>query len=305
MLARQHGVIARHQALICGVNNDMIQRRTRGGRWQRLLPGVYLSVTGTPTHDQRDTAALLYSGPASMLTGNAALRRHGMRAPRSDTIDVLVPASRRRQSTGFVTVHLTFRMPGQICYRGPVDYVLAARAVADAARDLDNLPDVRAIVAAAVQSRRCTVAQLTEELRDGPVRGSALLRTALAEVADGIRSASEADLRVLLRRGGLPTPLLNARLYCGNDLLAVPDAWWPDAAVAAEADSKEWHLTPEDWERTMRRHARMTALGILVLHFTPRQIKTEPDDVVATIRIALASRCGQPVPLIRTLPPID
>jgi len=43
----------------------------------------------------------------------------------------------------------------------------------------------------------------------------------------------------------------------------------------------------------MRRHDRLTALGILVLHFTPRQIRYEPEHVLAMIRTALASRQGQ------------
>jgi len=32
--------------------------------------------------------------------------------------------------------------------------------------------------------------------------------------------------------------------------LAMPDAWWPAAGVAVEVDSREWHLSPADWERT-------------------------------------------------------
>jgi very-short-patch-repair endonuclease len=84
----------------------------------------------------------------------------------------------------------------------------------------------------------------------------------------------------------VPMPMFNARLYAGQVLIAVADAWWPEAAVVAEVDSREWHLSPADWERTLRRHARLTAHGILVLHFTPRQIRTEPAQVVAAIRAA-------------------
>jgi very-short-patch-repair endonuclease len=50
----------------------------------------------------------------------------------------------------------------------------------------------------------------------------------------------------------------------------------------------------------MRRHADLTALGILVLHFRPRQIRTEPETVVAAIRTALQS--GSPVPDVTTRP---
>ncbi len=281
---------------------DVIYRRLKaGGQWQRVLPGVYLTVTGTPTPDQLDTAALLYAGPGGTLTGAAALRRHGMRI-QSQSVDVLMPASRRRQNSGYVVVHRTVRLPTLVCYVGPVQYVLAARAVADAACSMHDLGDVRAVVAAAVQSRRCTVEQLEAELKNGPVRGSALFRAALSEVARGARSGPEAELLDLIRRGRLPMPLLNARLFAGEEFLASPDAWWPDVAVAVEVDSKEWHLSPESWEHTMRRHGRMTAHGILVLHFTPRQIREEPEDVLATIRDALGSRRGQAVPSIRAIP---
>jgi hypothetical protein len=161
---------------------------------------------------------------------------------------------------------------------------------------------VRAVVAAAVQTRRCTIEQLEEELRSGPVHGSAFFRSALAEVAIGTRSAPEADLLDLIKRGRLPLPMLNPSLYVGEEFLAKPDAWWPALAVAVEVDSKEWHLSPEAWEQTVRRHDRMAAAGILVLHFTPRQIRREPDEVLATIRNALVNRRGVNFPAIRAVP---
>ena len=204
-------------------------------------------------------------------------------------------------STGFVAVRRTTRLPEQVCYVGPVQFALPARAVADSVRWLNDLAAVRALVAGVVQTKMCTIDQLAAELRTGSVQGSALFRAALGEVADGVRSASEAELKDLLKRGRLPAPLFNARLYCHDELIAVADAWWPDAGVVVEVDSKEWHLSPGDWEKTMSRHARMTALGILVLHFTPRQIRYEPDQVLAIIRQALASRNGLPGPAIRAV----
>ena len=39
------------------------------------------------------------------------------------------------------------------------------------------------------------------------------------------------------------------------------------AGVAAEVDSREWHLSPEHWDRTRRRHTLMAAAGIHPLHF--------------------------------------
>jgi hypothetical protein len=96
----------------------------------------------------------------------------------------------------------------------------------------------------------------------------ALFRRVLAEVAAGIRSAPEAELRELIASSSLPPPLYNPDLYLNGKFLARPDAWWPQAAVAVEVDSKEWHLLPSDWQRTLRRHRRMTAAGIYVVHLT-------------------------------------
>src|SRR5258706_3138788 len=102
------------------------------------------------------------------------------------------PANRRQQSTAFVVIRLTRRLPPYVCCAGPVQYALPARAVADAARGLHDIGDARAVVAAAVQGRKCTIEQLEAELKCGPVHGSALFRAALAEVAQGARSGPEA-----------------------------------------------------------------------------------------------------------------
>jgi hypothetical protein len=303
LLRKQSTVIARRQTLMCGMTDEALRYRIRpGGAWQRLLPGIYMAGSGSPNPDQRAMAALLYAGASSVITAGAALRRHGIRAPHAAAVDVLVPAGRRPQSTGFVRVHRSIRMPDQFCVSGLIRFTMAARAVADAARGMTQLRDVRAMVADSVQRRRCSVAELAAELRQGPVAGSALLRQVLGEVAGGIRSTAEADLRDLITRGRLPMPLFNARLYAGNVLIAVPDAWWPDAGVAVEVDSREWHLSPEDWERTLRRHARMTAQGILVLHFTPKQIRTEPAAVIAAVRAALDAGRATGQLQVRVLP---
>ena len=85
LLRKQHGVIAREQALSCGVSGPTLNYRGRaGGAWPAILPGVYLTHTGSPSCDQREMAALLYAGPRSVLTATAALRRFGLAGPRTE-----------------------------------------------------------------------------------------------------------------------------------------------------------------------------------------------------------------------------
>jgi hypothetical protein len=288
-LRSQHNVIARRQTIACGMTGDALAHRLRpGGPWQRLLPRTYLALTGSPTLDQKEMAALLYAGQGSVLTGVAALRHAGLLNSAPSVLDVLVPAKRQIRSIAFVAVRRTTRMPGQVIVVGRRQYAMKPRAVADAARQMSELGQVRELVAAVVQDGRCPIEMLVHELGRGPVKGSALLRQVLAEVAEGIRSVAEGDFLDLIKRSRLPAPLLNARLYSADGVfIARPDAWWPQAGVAAEVDSREWHLKPADWERTMDRHARMSSHGIIVLHFTPRQIRTSPAQVRTTIADAL------------------
>ena len=247
LAVRQQGVITRAQALECGMTERVVDYRIRGGGpWLTLLPGVYLTHAGRPAYEQREMAALLYAGPRSVLTGAAALRRHGLSAGRpgadardqSAPVDVLVPHGSRRADVAFARLHRTSRLPAPFCVAGEIRFALPPRAVADAVRPMTDLADVRAVVAEAVQGGRCLIEHLAGELDAGPVPGSGLFRRALAEVAEGIRSAVEGDLRDLIRWARLPTPLYNPRLLVKGEFLAMPDCWWPESGVAGEADSR-------------------------------------------------------------------
>jgi very-short-patch-repair endonuclease len=305
MLRDQHGIISRDQAVACAMTDKAIRHRTRpDGPWHVVLPGVYRNSHGALTAPQRAVAAYLYARKPIAVTGQAALAWHGIQAAaRGELVDVLVPLSQRRSDAGFARLHRT-SVPPRVLHRdGAVLYAAAERAVADAARQLTDLAEVRQIVAAGVQLGKVQVWQLKSELDSGPTRGSARLRAALAEVADGVRSTAEADLHTIITRAHLPAPMYNASLYVGDDFLAMVDAWWPDAAVVAEVDSKAWHLSPADWERTLVRHDRMTAWGILVLHFPPSRLRQAPREVAKQIRSALAASSG-PLPQIVALPTV-
>jgi len=302
---RQQGdLITRSQALAAGISNAALRHKLRdGGRWKVVLPGIYLAHTGTLTAAQREVAAVLYGGPDCMITGPAALSRQGVRIPFSEIVDLLIPHDTRRQSIGFIRMHRTRRMPDPPVLIGGLRWAPPARAIADAARILTEPRTVLAVVADAVQRRTCTVPQLADELRAGSGRGSAaMLRGALEQVADGIRSAAEADLRKLVELSGLPAPMYNARLFVGSQFLAMPDAWWPDAGVAAQVDSREYHLSPQVWDNDLARHAAMSAHGIIVVHLTPRRIRYESAAVAAQLRSTYEKGCERPPLAIRAVP---
>lgn len=132
---RQGDLITRRQVLSTGLSADALRHRLRdGGRWKVVVPGVYLMHSGGLTGGQREIAAVLYAGRGCVVTGLAALQRHGVRVPMSEVVDVLIPEATKRQSAGFVRTHRTTRMPDQPFLANGIRWAPAARAVADATR---------------------------------------------------------------------------------------------------------------------------------------------------------------------------
>ena len=248
-----------------------------------MLPGVYLTMTGTPTQEQREIAALLYAGSGSVITGAVAVRRHHLTCAGLNLIDVLIPADEQRASTGFVRIQRTTRMPDKVHKTGAIRFAPPHRAVADAARKMTSFGDVQAVVCASLQRKRCALPLLIEELNEGPSAESRSLRRALAEVSDGVRSTAEADLKKLIDHSDLEKPLYNARLYTPDgDFIAKPDAWWQRAGVAGEVDSREYHMEAADYRATQMRHNRMESYGINVQHWLPSVIAIESRTVLPT-----------------------
>jgi hypothetical protein len=295
ILVSQHQVITRSQALGCGIPQSTVSAWCKsGGKWQKMLPGVYLAVTGTPTLEQRLMAAVLYAGPRSVITGSAAVKARRLRTPATDMVDVLIPASVKRQSLGYVRIHRTRRMP--VPHRaGAIRFAPAARAVADASHWLSNLGDVRALIAEAVQKQVCSIAEIGIELSEGANRDSAHLRKALTAVRSGIRSEAEADFRDRVLRSDLMAPQYNVFLRArdGTDI-GEADAWWAEAGVSAEIDSQEYHFYRDGWLKTDAKHGRMLKYGIRPHHFAPSRVKNDWPAIYEELKASIADGRRRP-----------
>lgn len=281
-----------------GVTQRMIWARLRDhGPWRRLLPGVIMLRSGTPTRQQSIDAALRYAGEDAVITGLAAARLHGLeKLPATDQVHVLVPDDRQRKSCEFVLIERTTRMPKRVAKHGFPTAELT-RAVLDATRLMRDRGSVEALLAEAVQRGRTTPRKLRTELEAGSDRGSRLPRSCLAAIEDGARSSAESRALRLARRAGLPPMLWNVRLRSPSGrLLASPDGWIDEVALAWEIDSLEYHLSPADYRRTLQRHNDMTAHGIVVVHTVPSQLTAQPDVVIKHLRDAYDQARKRPRP---------
>jgi hypothetical protein len=293
LLEEQCGIVRRDQVVGIALTDGALQWLLSNRQWQMVLPSTYACFTGRLSTDQRQMAAQLYCGPQAQLTGPGALREHDLKyVPDDDRVHMLVPQTRRLSSTEFVVVHRTGRLSGDLVTGSGVRIAPVARAVADTALMCTDLRTVRAFVTEAVQRRLADVPALVRELKEGPRKGSALLRRAVEEVADGVRSAPEAHLREIAEATSvLPEIHWNPALVApSGERLPTPDGWIDEVGIAVEVDSREHHATPDGWARTLHRHNLLASHGALVLHFTPHEIYTAPEAVRRTMVDAFLER---------------
>jgi hypothetical protein len=288
-----------------GVPERTVYARCRdGGAWRRLLPGIILLSNGSPTREQMLTAALMHGGTTAMITGLEACRRHGVRrgpAP-TDTVHLLVAHARQANSTGFVVVERTHRLPVPTRVDGfPMAPV--ARACTDAARRLHARGDVTELLADAVQRGLCSVQELVAELDGGTRKGTATPRSVLAEVSAGVRSAAEDRAKRLWPSTGLPTPWWNATVFnAKGEQVGIADCWLDDVAMVWEIESTEWHLDPASHDRSIAKAARFAAHGALYLPTKPSMLRLDRPGTIRMLKAAYEQASARPRPPLHAVP---
>jgi very-short-patch-repair endonuclease len=291
LLREQEGVVSRGQALDHGWHRAAVGHRL-GRSWQRLLPAVYLTTTGVPTWEQKAWAGVLLAGESAALTSWSGLAMWDL-GDRVDDVHVALPHARQLSGGAFLAgggrlvVHRTTR---SLESRGSLPTLPVERCVVDACLGLRLLDDVRAVVSRSVQRGRTTVDKLLVALDEAPQRGSALLRRALDEVAEGARSAHEATLARALRRASLPPYRLNADVHDEHGVwLARGDVVIEEVRLLVEVDGARWHLSAERWVADVERHTRLEAAGWTVLRYPASRVLRDAVGVVAEVE-AVAAR---------------
>jgi hypothetical protein len=274
-----------------GYSDGQVRIELRRSRWHQLVRGVYLTRVDRPVRSDWIAAGFAIAGNGAALSGWDAVRTYSIGSDRAPVNEVLIlSAHGTHRTAGRVRVRPSHR-PVSACRRGLADggfgsapVVSAARAVADTALVYRRFDPVRALVTSAVQRRLCTPDELAAELAAGPQNGSAHLRRALEDVFSGVQSISEAELRDVIIRGGLPLPEFNIEIHTWDGQhVATADALWRGLRAALEVDSKKYHFYEEKWEGTMKRHNLLTRRRLAVTHYPPRQLLNEADRVTSEI----------------------
>lgn len=293
-LARgQHAVFTGRQAADRGVTRKMLRSRLAAGWLTRVDKDVF-HVAGTElTWEARLVAATLAGGPGTVASHRAAAALWGFEGFTKSTPEVTVPRGVRLRRAN-VRVHSStdLELAGRRVRSG-IEVTDPSRTVLDLARRLGDRRLLETIESAR-RLRLTSWSELLATLAKHARRGRPGIRRLRRVIAANIERDEVTDsnlellMLALLREHGLPDPVLHHRLI-GPDgrLIAEIDLAYPQLRLAIELDGSV-HQEREVFERDRPRQNGIVLQGWTILRFTWRDVMDHPDEVVASIRAAIA-----------------
>jgi hypothetical protein len=233
-------------------------------------------------------AAVLASGSASCLSHRSAARLWGLVPLGDEWVEVTSPPPSRARRRGIVC-HEGVVAEDERLEVDAIPVTSPFRTVLDLAAVLKLRELERAWHEAEVRGLRDRVSLPMLLERYPGRRGTRNLR-ALLESPEPIgftRNDFEEAFRSLVADHGIqPRPRMNAPLALRGRIFEI-DALWLEERVTVELDSRSVHGTRKRFESDRQRDRILAAEGYRTVHVTWRQLREEPDDVIADLRKAL------------------
>jgi very-short-patch-repair endonuclease len=256
--------------------------------------GVY--ATAPPGPDDRLPALFLRLPDGVLLSHHSAAQRLGFGVLPTGAIHVLVPTGTPRPQVRGVITHAAVLPVAETLTVAGVPCVPPARCAIDLARTTRRM-DALAVLDASVRAGACEPSALRAEvLRHDRLRGIRQARE-LARWVDGrAECVQESHLRLLLIDGRLPVP--ESQVWV-SDEFGVPryriDLAYREQRVGVEYDGRSH--TDRDRLRADRTQMNwLAANGWTIRYFTDHDLYRRPDEIVRSVRTALA----QPAPILES-----
>ncbi len=245
VMARQHSLATRRQALDAGLTSRQIDLRLNSGLWVPHVRGVYRPASVRPYFH------LCVMAPCLAVDGHAshgcAGKVYGLRGFDDEHVEITV-TSHRRQKFDDVTVHRDDKLDERDrTVRWHLPITTPARTLLDIAGARPRLAE-RALNDAFYKRLVRPEAVRSAMSRAGPGQRDAvsLLGDLLDRIAAPTESVLEDDFLDLIRRHGLPEPVRQWPIAAGAFRL---DFAWPDAMVTYETHGRRHHSSPADRRR--------------------------------------------------------
>jgi predicted transcriptional regulator of viral defense system len=280
---RQWGVVSRAQLTTLGLGRGAIERRLRAGRLRRVHRGVYAIGGAALPGEGRHLAAVLACGEGAVLSHVSAAVHWGLLTYEPAEPHVTAPES--RAGAPGIRLHRTRSLDARdtSTHRG-IPITTLARTLLDLAATAPR-NHLEHAIGQALRNQLYDQRAIDDVLhRHRSRRGTRALRRATADDPAFTRSELERRFRALCRRAGLPRPLSNVVVADADGHPHEVDFFFPAHRLVVETDGWRDHGTRVAFERDRAKDAALVAAGLLVLRFTKRQIRHDPDTVAERLR---------------------
>jgi len=270
------------QLLSLGASRDQIDDRIKRRHLHPIHRGVYL-VGPIPPQYAYEQAALLALGREAALSHATALYLWHLIPSLPTSIDVTIPPHKTAHRARLV-IHRAPLERKDIRRRHGLALTSPPRTILDVAATWDEL---ESLVAEAHYRHLASDQELRAQLERNPHKPGAPRLRAILQLPGGAqrtRSPAEREMVSLLRAAGLTGFEANARIH-GYEV----DVLFRDHDLVIEVDGYDAHSGRVAFERDRLKRATLTAHGLAVMAVTGRQIRDDPQGVLARILSALAA----------------
>jgi very-short-patch-repair endonuclease len=258
-------------------------------RFHKIFYDCYVSSAVPLSTRLRAMAALGISPPGSFVSHATAARIWGGIVSETSDVHVTVPPTAVRSSRQGVKAHAGVIGAAVTRFRN-----LAISTPEQTFLDLATCLDLVALVVVGdslIRAGRTTAAALHDAALAWRGRGAKLARRAARYVRDGVDSAMETRLRMLIVLAGLPTPQVNF-------ILRHPDgSWWmrfdlcyPSLKLIIEYDGRQHAEDDDQWLHDLKRREALDRMGWRIIVVTSRDYYDTPEEVLRRVRDALIDR---------------
>ncbi|OBK85712.1 type IV toxin-antitoxin system AbiEi family antitoxin domain-containing protein [Mycolicibacter sinensis] len=280
-----NGGVATTGQLLDVISRKALACHVRAGRVVRLRRGVYAAAQ--PDVFGRLAALDLATGTRIVACLGTAAALYGFDTDADPRLHVLDPGIRLRP-TPDVMVHQRLGAPLRTV-GGRLATAPAWTAI-EVARTLWR-PRALATLDTAVRIGACTPPELRQVLSEQKGRRQIIKVRELATYIDGrAESEMESEARLVFIDAGMPMPELQYEIVDRwGDRWRV-DFAWPEARLAAEYDSIDWHMGPKALLHDRLKIARLQECGWLSVPMTVNDVRRDPLRLVARINAHLNQR---------------
>lgn len=291
LAAKQKFLITRSQVLALGGSDAGISRRVNSGQWQVIQSGVYQVDQRRSVWEDKVLSAVLAAGGGAVASHRAALVLWGLDGISSAPVEITAPYSHNPVPSGTI-VHRT-RRPVEATSIGGIPVSTIERTLLDIAAVLLPLAATKAFESA-FRRRLTTVDRMFIFLKERGgrgVKGTRMARRILTNRRDDTStdSGAETEALYLMRRAGLPEPILQHRITTLDGETIRLDFYWALLRKAIEIDGLDAHDSADKLDNDLQRQNKLMDLGIELRRFSARRIRQHPEEFIADVRRFLDS----------------